>query len=112
VGGLAGPAAILTIAPSFIHVRASHDVWLDVPAATRAFGAAFAAVRAVEDRSSGSLGLAAALAGLAIAVKHSTFPIVLPIVIAAVLAGDMEPVRVARRLAFVGVVASLTYAVL
>jgi len=111
-GELSGTAAILSLGAIFIHVRESHHVWLDVPAATVAFGAAFAAVRAVEDRSSGSLVLAAALAGLAIAVKHSTFPIVLPIVIAAVLAGDMEPVRVARRLAFVGVVASLTYAVL
>src|SRR5438876_214149 len=111
-GELSGTAAILSLGAIFIHVRESHHVWLDVPAATAAFAAAFAAVRAVEDRSSRSLALAAALAGLAIAMKHSTFPIALPIVIAAVLAGDMEPVRVARRLAFVGVLASLTYAVL
>src|SRR6266404_2972677 len=94
-GELSGTAAILSLGAIFIHVRESHHVWLDVPAATAAFAAAFAA-----------------LAGVAIAAKHSTFPIALPIVIAAVLAGDLKPVQVVRRLAFVGVLASLTYAVL
>src|SRR5207244_3277980 len=58
-GELSGTAAILSLGAIFIHVRESHHVWLDVPAATAAFAAAFAAVRAVEDRSSRSLALAA-----------------------------------------------------
>src|SRR5207244_1291725 len=44
-GELSGTAAILSLGAIFIHVRESHHVWLDVPAATAAIAAAFAAVR-------------------------------------------------------------------
>lgn len=85
-GGAAGVAATGLLAVTFIHVRESHHVWYDVPAAAAVVAAVGFAVRGVRRGSATPLALAGALGGAAIACKHSVFPVALPVALAAAMA--------------------------
>jgi 4-amino-4-deoxy-L-arabinose transferase-like glycosyltransferase len=111
-GDAAGLAGALLLAASFIHVRESHHVWYDVPAATAAVAAVWFAVRAVRRDDTRASVLAAAFGGVAIATKHSVFPIALPVALAVWMAAPRTLRAVTTRSALAVVAALVTFAIL
>jgi hypothetical protein len=102
-GPPAGVVAVLLLAVGFSHVRESHHVFFDVPAGTLAVAAVLAALRLHAAGGAGAALVAGLAGGAAIACKHSAFPIVLPVGLAAVLAPDRRPAALAARAAAAGV---------
>jgi hypothetical protein len=81
-GPLAAAAAAAFAATSYIEVRTAHSVWPDAPAAAAAVAAVLAAYRAMERPGYTRSAVAAALAGLAVACRVNTLPVVLPVALA------------------------------
>jgi len=111
-GRAAGLAAALLVAVSPSHVRESHQVWVDVPAGALGLAAVLAALRALEGGRLATLAVAGALGGATIGFRHSSFPIALPVALAAVLAGPMQRRALASRLAAAGLPAFAAFALL
>lgn len=109
---MAGALAAALLALSPVHVRGSTQVWYDVPAAAVVVGAVLAAVGAVRRGGLARVALTGALAGGAIAAKHSMFPVAAPLVLTTVLAPPPGMAATARRFAAASVAAFLAYAVL
>ncbi|MGH7894240.1 MAG: hypothetical protein ACREQL_06195, partial [Candidatus Binatia bacterium] len=112
VGGpvvAAGATALLAV--SFIHVRESHYVWYDLPAGTAALVTTWLALRAVQRPTPGPLLAAAAAGGLSLAMKHSVFPVAVPVFLAAALGGAASPGRRAARIAAAGATALVAYGI-
>ncbi len=114
-GVVAGPpaaaCAILLLAVSFIHVRESHYVWYDVPAGTAVTLATLLGMRAVRSGRRRDLVATAVCGGVALATKHSVFPVVVPVAVAAALAGEVGVATCLRRLAGAAAVALGAYAI-
>jgi len=108
----AGVAGALLLAVTFMHVRESHHVWLDVPAGAAALGAVAASLSACRAGGAGRVALAGALGGVALAAKYSTVPIVLPILLAAWWADEPHWGAIMRRLLVAGAAALLAFALL
>jgi hypothetical protein len=93
-----------------IHVRESARVWPDVPAAAALFATSAAAVVATTRSGWGSLLIAAAGAGIALATKHATAPVVLVIGFVAVCGGARRSFRCrVGRLAAAAATTTTTY---
>jgi hypothetical protein len=110
-GDAAAAAATALLAVTFIHVRESHYVWYDLPAATLVTATAVAGLRAVRSGRRRDVLVTAALGGVALATKHSMFAVAAPVLATAVLAGEAS---FARRLGLVvaaALVALAAYAV-
>jgi 4-amino-4-deoxy-L-arabinose transferase-like glycosyltransferase len=111
-GTAAAPAAALFLAVTFAHVRMSIHVWPDVPAAMFALAAVAASVEAVRRQGGRAALLAGALGGIALAFKHSMFPVVLPVALAAVLGAERRAASVCGRLAAAAFAGLAAYATL
>ena len=107
----AGVAAALVLGVTLIHVRETHNVWLDVPAGTVVVACVAMSLRTGTRGGRGALALAAVLGGLAIATKHSAVPIVLPVALGALLGAASVRNAVARSV-MAASVAATTYIVL
>jgi hypothetical protein len=94
----AGVAGALFLAVTFIHIRESHHVWLDVPGGAAAIVAVLACRRAAGDGTTGTSALAGAAAGMALAIRHSTFAIGLPLLLAVWWGAGGRPRLAFRRL--------------
>ena len=108
----AGLAGAVLLAVSFIHVRESHHVWPDVPAAAlvvATIAVALAALRRPGIRAALALGL---VAGAALATKHSTFPVAVPALLAVWATPERRTGARVRRLAVFAAIAVATYIVL
>jgi hypothetical protein len=98
VSEAAGVAGALFLAVTFIHVRESHHVWLDVPGGAAALVAVLACLRAARAATTGASALAGAAVGLTLATRHSTFAIVLPLLLAVWWGAESRPGLALRRL--------------
>ena len=107
----AGIAAALLLGVNLIHVRETHNVWLDVPAGIIAVACIATSLRAARTGGRGALVLAAMLAALGIATKHSAVPIVLPVALAALMGASGVRHAIARSV-MAGSIAISTYVVL
>jgi hypothetical protein len=79
----AGAAGALLLAVSFIHVRESTHVWPDVPAAAAVLAAVALALAARQRAGLVPAVVAGGMGGLALAIKHSAFPVLLPVLLGA-----------------------------
>jgi hypothetical protein len=107
----AGVAAALVLGVNLIHVRETHNVWLDVPAGTVVVACVAMSLQTGTGGGRGALALAAALGGLAIATKHSAVPIVLPVALGALL-GAANVRNALARSVMAASIAATTYIVL
>ena len=107
----AGIAATLVLAVNLIHVRETHNVWLDVPAGTVVVACVAMSLRTGTGGGRGALALAAVLGGLAIATKHSAVPIVLPVALGALMGAANVRNAIARAV-MAASIAATTYIVL
>jgi hypothetical protein len=111
-GEHAGVAGGLFLAVTFMHIRESHHVWLDVPAGAAALAAVAVCLRASRTTGLAAAGVMGAAGGVALATKLSTFAIALPVLLA-VLWGARGRLRLAlARLLVAGGTAFVAFAVL
>jgi hypothetical protein len=109
-GERAGVAGAFLLAVTFIHIRESHRVWLDVPAATASLAALLACIRAAATPGNGTMAIAGAAAGLTLATKLSTFPIALSLLLTAWFGAERSIRLAGRRLLVAGVAALAAFA--
>jgi hypothetical protein len=107
-GTAAGVAGGIFLAVAFMHVRESHHVWLDVPAGTVALGAVMLALAATRSGTTAAMAATGFVAGIALAAKHSTFPLALPVLLAVWWGGS--PGTRARRTLVAGVATLAAFA--
>jgi hypothetical protein len=110
-GDAAAVAATLLLAVTFMHVRETHHVWMDVPAGLAALAAVIACLRAAASPSRASVAVAGAAGGAALAMKYSMFPIALPVLLA-VWMGAPGRADVVRRAVVAGAAGLLVFATL
>jgi hypothetical protein len=111
-GELAGGVGALFLAVSFIHIRESHHVWLDVPAGAAATLAVLACLDAARAGTARASALAGAAAALTLASRHSTFAIALPVLLGVWWGAGTRIGLALRRLLLAGSAAFATYALL
>jgi hypothetical protein len=111
-GTRAGIAGAFFLAVSFIHIRESHRVWLDVPAATASLAALLACIRAARSPRTSAMVIAGAAAGITLATKLSTFPMALSLLLAAWWGAEGGVGAVVRRLVIAGAAALVGFALL
>jgi hypothetical protein len=111
-GRTAATASLLILGTTFGWVRGLHHVWIDVPSAVAALAAAVAAVHLSASGTWRAAAGAGMLGGLALATKHSMFPIAAPLAVAALLAPRATPRAVLTRLAVAGAAMAAAFFVL
>lgn len=84
-GRTAAFAALALLGVTFGWVRGLHHVWIDVPSSVVAVAAVMAALRLQASGTPGAAVGAGLVAGMALATKHSTFPIAATVAVAALL---------------------------
>jgi hypothetical protein len=95
-------ASVFVLGTTFGWVRGLHHVWIDVPSAVAALVAAAAALRLSAVGTTAAAVGAGMAGGLALAAKHSMFPIAAPLVVAALLGPPAGARVVLRRLVAAG----------
>jgi dolichyl-phosphate-mannose-protein mannosyltransferase len=110
-GDAAAAAATALLAVTFVHVRESHYLWYDVPAATLVTATAVLGLRAVASGRRRDVLATAACGGAALATKHSMFAVAAPVLVTALLAGEAALGSRIRQVAAAAAVAVAAYAV-